>query len=120
MLSHTAPLVMASRRAGGVLVEYGASDETKAELLLASAAAGGGDTIAAYVPIDVALTELLQIAARLALSRPALAVYPIAADFLDPVELPAAVAACPRLGFFPARRSAISNPPASRFLVQGA
>jgi L-histidine Nalpha-methyltransferase len=107
LLPEVAPLVLASVPSGCVLVEYGASDEGKAEFLLAHGASGGADAIAAthaisaYVPIDVAMPALLRMRARLALSHPGLAVYPIVGDFMHPVRLPTALADRPLLGFFP-------------------
>jgi len=86
--------------APAVLVEYGASDETKAGFLLDQRRAGGA-VFAAYVPIDVAAPALAALRARLARTRPGLAVYPVAGDFLRPVALPGAVAGLARLGFFP-------------------
>jgi dimethylhistidine N-methyltransferase len=81
---------------GAALVEYGASHESKAELLLDATTA-----FSAYVPIDIAGPALAAMASRLARSRPGLAVHPIAADFLSPLVLPPPVARAPRFGFFP-------------------
>ena len=111
LLPEIAPQVLESVPSGSVLVEYGASDEGKAEFLLRQDGPDAAAAIAAYVPIDVAMPALLRMRARLALSHPRLAVYPIAVDFMDPVKLPNSVADMPRLGFFPDRRSAISIPP---------
>ncbi|HQU10099.1 MAG TPA: L-histidine N(alpha)-methyltransferase [Acidiphilium sp.] len=80
---------------GAALVEYGASDEGKAEFLF------GPLESAAYVPIDIAAPALAALAARMRRRHPAIAVHPVAADFLAPVRLPAAIAGMPRLGFFP-------------------
>ncbi|MGA3403576.1 MAG: L-histidine N(alpha)-methyltransferase [Acetobacteraceae bacterium] len=116
LLPEVAPLVVDSVASGSVLVEYGASDEGKAEFLLTSRARV--DAIAAYVPIDVAMPALLQMRERLALSYPRLAVHPIAGDFMEPVKLPAAVAGMPRLGFFPGSTIGNLDPTeASRFLA---
>lgn len=82
---------------GSVLVEYGASDETKADMLLRAA----GPVIAAYVPIDIAGPALAALQARMRRSHPALDVQPVEADFVLPVRLPAIVAGRNRLGFFP-------------------
>ncbi len=83
------------RQPGCTLVEYGASDETKALLILDAI---GAD---AYVPVDVAAEALAELQARLAQTRRELRVYPVAADFLCPVELPRVLPARPRFGFFP-------------------
>ena len=118
LLPEVAPHVLASLAADAVLVEYGASDEGKAEFLLSPRAAGGGGAIAAYVPIDVAMPALLRMRARLAVSHPGLAVHPIAGDFMDPVRLPFAVAEMPRLGFFPGSTIGNLDPSeAGRFLA---
>ena len=100
---------------GCALVEYGASDEAKALLLLDRLQAGS------YVPIDIAASALDELTARLHGSRPALGVHPIAADFLRPLVLPTAVEGLQRFGFFPG--STIGNldrSAASRFLTQAA
>lgn len=118
LLSDIAPQVLALLSPGTVLVEYGASDEGKAELLLSATTSDSDAVIAAYVPIDVAMPALLAMRERLALSHPGLAVHPIAVDFMDPVKLPAAVAAAPRLGFFPGSTIGNLNPAeAGRFLA---
>jgi dimethylhistidine N-methyltransferase len=101
LLPQVAQQVLGSLPSGSVLVEYGASDEGKAEFLLTRDASDGAATITAYVPIDVAMPALLQMRERLAVSHPRLTVHPIAVDFMDPVRLPASVAGMPRLGFFP-------------------
>ena len=80
---------------GVALIEYGASDEAKAAVVLQHVDAG------AYVPIDVAESALESLVTRMVVSHPALDVYPIAADFLQPLQLPDEVSTMPRLGFFP-------------------
>ena len=80
---------------GCTLVEYGASDETKALLILDPI---GAD---AYVPVDIAAGALTELQARLAHARPQLHVHPVVMDFLLPVELPRDSAPRPRFGFFP-------------------
>lgn len=77
------------------LVEYGASDEGKAAILLDLF------EVAAYVPIDVAGPALLDLRQRLARSRPNLQVVPIEADFLKPLTLPPDLPGKERFGFFP-------------------
>jgi L-histidine Nalpha-methyltransferase len=124
LLPEVATAVLTTLPPRAVLVEYGASDETKAAYLLAGsgqkATDAGTETsaIAAYVPIDVAMPALLQLRARLAASHPRLAVHPIAGDFMDPVKLPGAVAGLPRLGFFPGSTIGNLDPAdAMRFLA---
>src|SRR5690348_6390353 len=55
LLADVASRVAAAVRGPAVLVEYGASDEAKAEMLL------GTNVFEAYVPIDVAAPQLEQI-----------------------------------------------------------
>ena len=93
LLQAVAPQVTAPP--GVALVEYGASDEAKAAMLL------GCLDASAYVPIDVAQGALDALTARMAVSHPKLTVLPVAADFLQPLSLPAAVKGRPLLGFFP-------------------
>ena len=82
---------------GSALVEFGASDEAKAVLLLDRAQG----RFSAYVPIDVAREALQALAARLGRSHPALKVAPICGDFLAPLVLPAIGANTHGFGFFP-------------------
>src|SRR5947209_7575590 len=77
--------------AGMALVEYGASSEDKAAILLA-ALAMGGRAASCYVPIDVAEGAVAALAARMLATHPELAVHPVVADFLSPLALPAAAA----------------------------
>ncbi len=85
--------------AGASLVEYGASSEDKA-LVLLDALAATGRAARSYVPIDIAAPALTALTARLAARRPGLVVVPMAADFLAPIALPT-IAPPPRVGFFP-------------------
>ncbi|HTW71829.1 MAG TPA: L-histidine N(alpha)-methyltransferase [Acetobacteraceae bacterium] len=115
LLPHVAAAVLETLPDSGVLVEYGASEETKAAFLLAG---DEGRRIKAYAPIDVAMPALQRMRARLARSHPHLAVHPVAADFTDPVTLPRAVATMPRLGFFPGSTIGNLDPAdAARFLA---
>lgn len=119
LLPEVAPLAVAGLSPDAALVEYGASDEAKAETLLRQRNAVGEPAVRAYVPIDVALPALDSMRARLAASHPMLEVHPIAADFMQPIVLPAAVTARPRLGFFPGSTIGNLDPlQATRFLVQ--
>jgi len=100
---------------GSALVEYGASDEAKARLLLD---AGDAGLFTSYVPIDVAEGALDALAQRLHRSHPALRVHPVVADFLAPFVLPRAVQAQPLMGFFPGSTIGNLDPDsAQRFLV---
>lgn len=111
LLGEVAPRVAAMMGGQAVLVEYGASDETKAEFLLRQS------IFRAYVPIDVAAQQLEQMAARLQQLRPELLVCTVPADFMDVAALPVQVPPLPRLGFFPGSTIGNFDPPqAQRFL----
>lgn len=112
LLRDIAPCVAAELDDRTVLVEYGASDETKARLLLDQGA------FRAYVPVDVAGDALGRMAVRLG-DRRELEIFPIAADFTAPLALPPEVDGLPRLGFFPGSTIGNLDPPdARRFLRQ--
>jgi dimethylhistidine N-methyltransferase len=93
LLAQMAPELAGMVATGSVLVEYGAGNAAKAEILLAALPAP-----AAYVPIDVAAPALEAVRARMA---PRLPVHPCVADFLHPLALPPALNRHPVLGFFP-------------------
>src|ERR1700726_5149820 len=80
---------------GAALVEFGAGATTKVRLLLNQCAFG------AYVPVDISGDFLKAQAEALRKDFPDLAVYPVAADFTAPFALPEAIAAMPKVGFFP-------------------
>jgi dimethylhistidine N-methyltransferase len=80
---------------GAALVEFGAGATTKVRLLLETCAFG------AYVPVDISGDFLNAQASGLRKDFPALAVYPVAADFTAPFALPEAIAGMPKVGFFP-------------------
>ncbi|MBV9562907.1 MAG: L-histidine N(alpha)-methyltransferase [Bradyrhizobium sp.] len=80
---------------GAALVEFGAGATTKVRLLLEQCA------FAAYVPVDISGDFLNAQASALRKDFPALAVYPVAADFTAPFALPAEIADMPKVGFFP-------------------
>jgi L-histidine Nalpha-methyltransferase len=111
LLPDIAPRVAALVRGPAVLVEYGASDEAKAEYLLREG------IFDAYVPIDVAVPQLEQMRARLRERRPDLLVCIVPADFMDMAALPTQVPPLPRLGFFPGSTIGNLDPAeAQRFL----
>ncbi len=119
LLRRFAPNIAAMVNEPAALIEYGASDETKAEFLLGQADKLGRPRFAAYVPIDVAADALARLAVRLRRRRPALAVFPIGADFTSPVALPAELGGMARLGFFPGSTIGNLDPSdARRFLAQ--
>jgi dimethylhistidine N-methyltransferase len=118
LLAEVAPRVAGGMPGRSVLVEYGASDETKADYLL-RVHDGRGDIFRAYVPIDVAEPALRQMGARLRRARPELMVHAVAADFMDLVVLPDTIASLHRLGFFPGSTIGNLDPlEAERFLRQ--
>ena len=80
---------------GAALVEFGAGATTKVRLLLKECA------FKAYVPVDISGDFLKSQADALRADFPDLDVYPVTADFTAPFELPAAVSAMPKVGFFP-------------------
>jgi dimethylhistidine N-methyltransferase len=110
LLTGIAPEIVALVPQGAALVEYGASDEAKARLLLDAQ----GAAFAAYVPIDVATGALDALCQRLAVASPSLAVHPVSADFLQPLALPQSVQAMERFGFFPGSTIGNLDPEAAR------
>jgi dimethylhistidine N-methyltransferase len=100
LLKSIAPAIAEMTLPGGALVEYGASDEGKADLLLRQRASDGRELFSTYVPIDVAEDALRGVCVRLAHVHPKLHVAPVIADFLQPFELPP-LEGQSRLGFFP-------------------
>lgn len=101
LLEVVAPEVMSAVAAPIALVEYGASDEAKAEFLLGVRDGAGKPLVRGYVPIDVAAPALNRMQGRLRRSRTYLQVYPLAADFTAALTLPKGLPPWTRLGFFP-------------------
>jgi dimethylhistidine N-methyltransferase len=120
LLEVVAPSVMASLRGPVVLIEYGASDEAKADFLLREHDSAGRRVVSAYVPIDVAAPALDQMRARLRRERPDLLVSTVAADFMEAMTLPTNIPDQPRLGFFPGSTIGNLDPPAVRRFLQQA
>ena len=89
------PEFAAAIGAGRAVVEFGSGSSAKTPLLLRAIAP------AAYVPIDISGDFLRAAADDLAADFPGLPVHPVEADFSRLVELPAAVGALPKMGFFP-------------------
>ncbi len=77
------------------LIEFGAGATTKVRLLLEHAA------FDAYVPVDISGEFLNAQASVLRKDFPDLQVHPVTADFSTPFELPEAIKAMPKVGFFP-------------------
>jgi len=80
---------------GAALVEFGAGATTKVRLLLNECSLG------AYIPVDISGDFLKAQAEGLRADFPSLQVYPVAADFTAPFELPEAIGDMPKVGFFP-------------------
>jgi L-histidine N-alpha-methyltransferase len=80
---------------GRAVVEFGSGSSLKTPLLLACIEP------AAYVPLDISGDFLRAAADDLAAKFPGLPVYPVEADFMREVALPATVTGLPKLGFFP-------------------
>jgi len=80
---------------GTAVVEFGAGSATKTPRLLEAIAP------AAYAPVDISGEYLEWSAAELRKQIPDLPIYPVAADFARPFDLPPEIAKLPKLGFFP-------------------
>jgi dimethylhistidine N-methyltransferase len=80
---------------GNAVIEFGSGSSTKTPVLL--------EVIepSAYVPIDISGEFLRASAAALQEQFPGLPIDPVEADFMRRIELPDAVRAAPKLGFFP-------------------
>jgi L-histidine Nalpha-methyltransferase len=82
---------------GRVLVEFGASDESKAISLLDVA----GSRFSAYLAIDISPSVLGPIRTRMQLSHPNIKVETLAADFLQPLTIPGTFGETQAVGFLP-------------------
>jgi dimethylhistidine N-methyltransferase len=82
---------------GRALVEFGASDETKAVSLLDVA----DGHFAAYLAIDISPSVLGPIRTRMQASHPDIEVETLLADFLQPLHMPAAFSEMQMIGFLP-------------------
>jgi dimethylhistidine N-methyltransferase len=80
---------------GEAVVEFGSGSSAKTPILLRAVHP------AAYVPIDISGDFLRESADALRAEFPGLPIYPVEADFMRPLALPAEIAAAPKLGFFP-------------------
>ena len=99
-----------------VLIEFGAGSAAKAKILLNAA-----PHVSAYVPVDISAEFLVDEARRLERDIPRVAVHPVAADFTQAFDLPAAVRRQPRVGFFPGSTIGNFEPTeATEFLRQAA
>jgi L-histidine Nalpha-methyltransferase len=95
ILTERASAIAAAVGQGRAVVEFGSGSSVKTPLLLEAIAPS------AYVPLDIAGDFLRQAAAELSAKFPGLPVYPVEADFMSEVTLPAEVERDPKLGFFP-------------------
>jgi dimethylhistidine N-methyltransferase len=116
LLREHASRIAATAGQGTALVEYGASDEMKALLLLQAEGAAFGY----YVPIDVAGGALSAMQARLGQRLPGLCVVPMCADFTATLSLPAEIMRSPCLGFFPGSTIGNLEPEAARRFLRRA
>jgi dimethylhistidine N-methyltransferase len=96
-----------------MLVEFGSGASVKVRILLDQL-----ENPAAYVPIDVAKTQLIETATELARDYPRLDVLPVCADYMGDLELPAPKRHPERTaGFFPGSTIGNLEPDeANRFL----
>lgn len=95
ILDSAADAIAAAVGPGRAVVEFGSGSSMKTPRLLRAIAPS------AYVPIDISGDFLRQSAAELAQAFPGLPVLPVEGDFTRPLDLPRAIDAMPRLGFFP-------------------
>jgi dimethylhistidine N-methyltransferase len=80
---------------GRAMVEFGSGSSTKTPIMLQAI------DPSAYVPIDISGDFLRESSRALAERFPGLPVFPVEADFMKPIALPAQVRDLPKLGFFP-------------------
>ena len=78
------------------LVEFGSGSSLKVRILLDALEAP-----AAYIPIDISRDHLIESAKGLADAYPDLMVVPVAADYTQPLTVPAVPDEVVRIGFFP-------------------
>jgi L-histidine Nalpha-methyltransferase len=82
---------------GRALVEFGASDESKAVSLLDAAESH----FSAYLAIDISPSVLGPLRARMQVSHPQIKVETLLADFLQPLAIPGAFSEMHMVGFLP-------------------
>jgi L-histidine Nalpha-methyltransferase len=95
LLDRHSPDVARIAGKGDAVVEFGSGSSAKTPVLLRAVEP------CAYVPIDISGEFLRDSAASLGEEFPNLPVYPVEADFMRPISLPAQVAEATKLGFFP-------------------
>ena len=97
---------------GRAMVEFGSGSSRKTPQLLRAVQAS------AYVPIDISADFLQMAADDLAAKLPGLPVWPVAADFTQPLRLPPGIATRPKLGFFPGSTLGNAGPAAAVDLLR--
>jgi len=80
---------------GRAMVEFGSGSSTKTPIMLQAI------DPSAYVPIDISGDFLRESSRALSERFPGLPVFPVEADFMKPIALPAQLRDLPKLGFFP-------------------
>ena len=100
---------------GGALVELGSGASVKTRILLDAA-----PHLGAYVPVDISAEFLDETARVLAVDYPRFRVLPVVADFTRAVTLPVALAALPKVAFFPGSTIGNLDAAAAVGLLEGA
>jgi len=113
LLSHIAGDLAALIPPGAALVEFGSGASDKTRLLLDAA-----PQIAAYMPVDISEDALHLAVHRLSAAYPRLSLMPLAGDFTQRLDLPAALRDRPRIGFFPGSTIGNFAPAEARGLLQ--
>jgi dimethylhistidine N-methyltransferase len=92
---------------GRALVEFGASDESKAVSLLDAAESH----FSAYLAIDISPSVLGPIRTRMQVSHPQIKVETLRADFLQPLTMPGTFSEMHMVGFLPGSTIGQFSPP---------
>jgi dimethylhistidine N-methyltransferase len=100
---------------GAALVEFGSGASLKTRVVLDAA-----PQLAAYVPIDISAEALGEAAEAIARAYPRLTVAPLREDFTRALQLPAATAGRPIVGFFPGSTIGNFAPDEARAFLTGA
>ncbi len=95
LLERHCPDVARIAGTGNAVVEFGSGSSAKTPILLRAVRPS------AYVPIDISGDFLRDSAADLQEEFARLPIYPVEADFMQPITLPAEVSGARKLGFFP-------------------
>jgi dimethylhistidine N-methyltransferase len=117
--AHAADIVASVHFEAGrarALVEFGASDESKAVSLLDAAESH----FSAYLAIDISPSALGPIRTRMQVSHPQIAVETLLADFLQPLAIPATFGEMQRVGFLPGSTVGQFSPTAVVALLENA